>query len=83
MYITGSIETLESRIHQLVSMNQPTGDTFVSSALGDMVNFVTEAQSYLVGGTISNQQSGKWEREIRQRRYALSGDVSQMLVQQL
>lgn len=83
MYITGSVETLESRIHQLVGINQPTGATFVSSALGDVTSFVTEARSYLGGGTITNQHSGKWERELRQQRYALSGDASQLMTQQL
>jgi len=82
MYITGTQYDYASRLHQLLGMNQPTGATFVSSALSDYNKFITEGRSYIARGTVTAQESGHWEQEARKQRWLLSGDASQMLVQQ-
>lgn len=49
-YISGKQVDFESRLHEL-------GDS------GSLLSFVKEGNSYNVGGNVSRQQSGKWERE--------------------
>lgn len=89
MYILGTQYDFASRLHQLATMNIPTGvnpngtsGTLIGSGLASINSFLTEGRSYINSGTVTAQESGKWEQEIRKQRWLLSGDASQMLTQQ-
>lgn len=89
MYITGTQSTFASRLHQLADMGIPTGvnpdgtsGTLRASGIADVNSFLIEGRSYINSGTVTAQESGHWEQEARKKRWLLSGDAQQMLVQQ-
>lgn len=81
MYITGTQYDFASRMHQLADMNVPTG-TLVASGLASINSFLIEGRSYINSGFVTQQESGKWEKEARLLRYQLSGDGAALLRQQ-
>jgi hypothetical protein len=83
MYLSGTQYDFASRLHQLPLMSLPFGANQFTSGTNDMNNFIVEGRSYIVRGTVTAQESGKWEREIRNNMSMLSGNGSAMLVQYL
>lgn len=81
MYISGTQSDYASRLHELADMNIPTG-LVVESGLASINLFLTEGRGYINAGKSTAQESGKWEQEARKKRWLLSGDARQMLVQQ-
>lgn len=69
MYLTGNLGNYTCRIHQL------------PESVSDVDNFISEGNTYLNSITIN--LSGKWERELRKRKYVLSHDPSYLVSQQL
>ena len=61
-YITGNISTYASRLHEFCT------------GLSEFSSYTLEGQSYLVSGTgiVLPQTSGKWEKELRLRRYGIT-----------
>jgi hypothetical protein len=78
MYITGTIMDLEKRIHQLPTMNQPTGLGFISGVLNNLNRFVNEGSSYIINNNVNAPLYNVWNREIQMQRYRCSGDASQL-----
>lgn len=81
MYITGTIDSFSSRLHQLPALNNPTGQAYYGSGIFGVNQFVLEGQSYIAAGLVTAGLSGQWEQEARKQRYLLSGDANAMLVQ--
>lgn len=70
MFATGNIGTYTHRIHQLPEM------------VADVDLFITEANdNYL--SIVSLNVSGKWERELRKRKYIFSHDPTYLTTQML
>lgn len=89
MYLTGTQYDFASRLHQLATLNIPTGvnsdgtsGTLRASGLASINSFLIEGRSYINSGFSTAQESGKWEKEVRMQRFRLSGDGSQVLTQQ-
>lgn len=83
MYITGTMDSFMSRLHQLPALYADptvTGAVFINSGIVSINTFLIEGWSYLASGFIAN--SGAWEQEARQQRFRLSGDANQLLTQQ-
>jgi hypothetical protein len=81
MYVTGTISSFASRLHQLPSFTTATGLTFRHSGIWSVNQFIIEGKSYIASGWVSAGLSGQWEREARNQRYRMSGDARAMLVQ--
>lgn len=81
MYISGTHYDFSSRMHQLALTSLATGTGFAPSGMLDINTFVIEGRGYLADGTVTSQESGKWEREARNLVYRLSGDGSAMYIQ--
>jgi hypothetical protein len=75
MYITGTQYDFASRMHELADMNVPTG-TLVASGLDSINSFLIEGRTYINSGFVTQQESGRWEKEARLIRYMLSGDAN-------
>jgi hypothetical protein len=80
MYITGTVLDFASRMHQLTSMNIPTG-AVVASGLVSINQFLIEGRTYINSNLATGQTSGRWEQEARKQRWLLSGDAQAMLTQ--
>lgn len=70
MYVSGDISSYTSRIHQL------------PSTVADVDNFITEGNTYIYTNTTIHL-SGKWERELRLRKYLLTSNLNYLDTQQL
>lgn len=69
MFVSGNIGDFAERIHKL------------PSSVADVDLFITEGNSYL--STVMVNISGKWERELRKRKYIFSHNASYLTTQQL
>lgn len=69
MYISGNIINYTSRIHQL------------PLSVADVDDFITEGNTYLADTTI--HLSGKWERELRLKKYQVTSNAAYLVTQQL
>lgn len=49
----------------------------------DINNYIIEGQTYIAAGTITPQESGKMEKEIRYNIYRLSGTADSLTTQRL
>jgi hypothetical protein len=67
MYLTGQFYDLESRIKSTVETT------------GDLNSYVTECQANI--SAASPQMSGKWEKELRLRKFGLSLNSQDLLTQ--
>lgn len=65
MYITGTIDSFTSRLHQLPALNNPTGQGFYSSGIFSINQFIIEGRSYIQAGLVTAGLSGQWEKETR------------------
>ena len=69
MYVDGNIGNYTSRIHQL------------PGSVAEVDSFITEGNTYL--NSITVNLSGKWERELRLKKYQLTNNGLYFSIQQL
>lgn len=69
MYISGNLGNFSSRIHQL------------PRSVSDVDNFISEGDTYL--NLITINLSGKWEKELRLKKYQLTHTPSYLSIPQL
>lgn len=83
MYITGTISSFSSRLHQLPPIGNNTTETadFYASGILSVNQFITEGKSYIDAGLVTAGLSGMWEKEARQNRYMMSGDAQALVTQ--